>query len=101
MADSVQDWQSTSKTMSFNVQNMIKLDLKLQEPATTNVIKIIPAEQSPFDLELKWTLTSGNDDTTVLFTITAELSMMLKMVASGPLKKLAEQETQNLFSFLG
>ena len=47
-------------------------------------------------MELKWTLLPKDESTAVTFTISADLNMMLKMVASGPLQKLTDHETQTL-----
>ena len=59
-----------------------------------------PSEKPPFDLELKWTLLSNSDQTNVTLTISADLNMMMKMMASGPLQKLADHEVQTLKSLL-
>jgi carbon monoxide dehydrogenase subunit G len=96
MPDTVQDWSSTTDNASFNVQNMLKLSVKIANHSENSEIKIIPAEKPPFDLELKWALSSNNSQTDVIFTIAADLNMMMKMMASGPLQKLADHETQAL-----
>jgi carbon monoxide dehydrogenase subunit G len=100
MPDGVTNWQSTTNDASFTVQNMLKLSLKMGECAANREIKIIPSEKPPFDLELKWALSSNNDQTNVVFTITADLNMMMKMMASGPLQKLADHEVQTLSKIL-
>jgi carbon monoxide dehydrogenase subunit G len=96
MPENILDWTSTYDTASFNVQNMAKLSLKVERRTENSEITIIPAEKPPFDLNLKWTIFSVNNHTDVVFTISADLNMMLKMVASGPLQKLADHETQTL-----
>lgn len=100
MPENVQDWVSTHDTASFNIQNMAKLSLVVESRVQNSEIKIIPSEKPPFNLELKWTLSSNNDHTEILFTIYADLNMMLKMLASGPLQKLADHETNTLVSIL-
>lgn len=100
MPDSITDWQSTYDTASFNIQNMAKLSLKVEERLVNSEIRIIPAEKPPFNMELKWSLSQENNGTAVLFTINADLNMMLKMLASGPLQKLADHETQALVSIM-
>jgi carbon monoxide dehydrogenase subunit G len=100
MPDSVTHWQSTTNDASFTVQNMLKLSLKMGECAENREIKIIPSEKPPFDLELKWALSSNNDQTNVVFTIAADLNMMMKMMASGPLQKLADHQVQTLSKIL-
>ena len=98
--DDISDWTSTIDEASFNIRNMIKLSLKIDERIPAKEIRIIPAEKPPFEMELKWTLTPVENGTEVLFIIAADLNMMMKMVASGPLQKLADDETANLFNLL-
>jgi carbon monoxide dehydrogenase subunit G len=100
MPDSIEDWASTFDTAKFSIQNMAKLSLKIDERIENKEIKISPAEKPPFDLELKWELSTTGTETDVTFTITAELNMMLKMLASGPLQKLADHETSHLILLL-
>lgn len=100
MPDNIQEWASTADEARFSIQNMAKLALKISERVPDELITIIPAEKPPFDLELKWSLSFDNDHTDVVFTIGAELSMMMKMLASGPLQKLADHETQSLLNLL-
>lgn len=100
MPDNIIEWASTTDTANFNVQNMARLSLKVESRLENKEIKIVPAEKPPFDLELKWSLAPVNNNTEVLFTIAADLNMMMKMLASGPLQKLADHETQNLTSIL-
>ncbi|QEC79715.1 SRPBCC family protein [Mucilaginibacter ginsenosidivorax] len=100
MPDSIQEWVSTTDEASFSIPNMAKLSLKIDNRAENQEIVIKPAAKPPFALELKWSLSPNNDQTDVVFTINAELSMMLKMLASGPLQKLADHETQSLKALL-
>ncbi|WP_179413819.1 SRPBCC family protein [Mucilaginibacter sp. E4BP6] len=98
--DDISEWRSTADEASFTIRNMIKLLLKIDERTPNSEIKIIPAEKPPFEMELKWTLTPVENGTEVLFVIAADLNMMMKMVASGPLQKLADDETANLLNLL-
>jgi len=98
MPENITDWVSTYDTASFNVQNMAKLSLKAESRVPDREIRIIPSEKPPFDLELKWELSAANNQTEVTYTIAADLNMMMKMLASGPLQKLADHETQTLDS---
>jgi len=100
MPADISDWSSTVDGASFNIRNMLKLSVKIEGRVPDKEIRIIPAEKPPFDLELKWTLTGNGDNTDVLFTIIADLNMMMKMLASGPLQKLADDETANLRKLL-
>jgi carbon monoxide dehydrogenase subunit G len=96
----ISDWLSTSTEASFTIRSTVKLSLKLGELIPNELITIIPAEKPPFGLEIKWMLFADGDQTDVKLVITADLNMMMKMVASGPLKQLANDETTNLSSIL-
>lgn len=100
MPDSIQEWVSNTDEASFSIPNMAKLSLKIDSRVVNQEVVIKPTAKPPFDLELKWSLSPNNDQTSVVFTINAALSMMLKMLASGPLQKLADHETQSLRSIL-
>ncbi|MDB5145019.1 MAG: hypothetical protein JWQ66_3732 [Mucilaginibacter sp.] len=100
MPDTIQEWVSDTDVASFSIPNMAKLSLKIESRMPNEEIVIVPAAKPPFDLKLKWSLSFNNDHTDVLFTIDAELSMMLRMLASGPLQKLADHETQSLSTIL-
>jgi len=96
MPENISDWISTVDEARFNIQNMASLVLKIEDRIENNEIKIIAIEKPPFYLELKWLLTAVENTTEVTFSISANLSMMMKMLASGPLQKLADHETQSL-----
>ena len=96
MPDNIQNWSSTTDEARFNIPNMGSIALKIENKTVNNQIRIIPSEKPPFALELKWNLITIVNTTTVIFIIAADLSMMMKMLASGPLQKLANHETQSL-----
>ncbi|MES2063767.1 MAG: SRPBCC family protein [Bacteroidota bacterium] len=100
MPDNIVDWTSTTDVASFNIQNITKLSLKIEERVADTLVRIIPAEKPPFDMELKWELSEASGVTQASFTITASLNMMMKMLASGPLQKLVDEETSNLATLL-
>lgn len=100
MPDDIEDWVSTYDEASFGIKNMAKLSLKIESRTENKEIKILPSVKPPFDLELTWQLSSVYGNTNVVFTISAGLNMMMKMLASGPLKKLAAEETQNLAALM-
>ena len=100
MPDTIQDWASTKDEARFGIQNMAKLVLKIEDRIPEQEIRIVAINNPPFALELKWSLSFNNDHTTVVFNIGAELSMMIKMLASTPLQKLTDHETQALLNIL-
>ncbi|MGN8070303.1 SRPBCC family protein [Mucilaginibacter sp. 22184] len=100
MPENIQEWVSTTDEAHFSIQNMAKLSLKIESRIPDQEIIIVPTAKPPFDLKLKWSLSFDNDHTNILFTIDADLNMMMKMLASGPLQKLADHETNSLTEIL-
>ena len=76
------------------------LSIQIQELISGSMVRITAVDKPPFEIELKWELTPVDDSTKVDFTITAALNMMMKMVASGPLQTLADEEIANLAKLL-
>lgn len=93
MPENIQNWTSTFNTAAFTIQNMGGISLKIESRIENSQIIIVPDGKTPFEMELKWELVENGQETAVTFTISAELNMMLKMVASGPLQKLADHQT--------
>lgn len=102
MPENIYNWSSTADEARFTIQNMAKLAIKISSRVENQEIIAVPSEEAPFDLELKWSLKDlGNGTTEAKHTISAELNMMLKMMASGPLQKLADSQTAKLKTILG
>lgn len=96
MPENIYNWTSTKDEARFTIQNMAKLALKIDSKIANQEIVIVPFEDAPIPLNLKWTLTENGNETEAKLTISAELNMMMKMLASGPLQKLADHQTQAL-----
>ncbi|QNL48431.1 SRPBCC family protein [Olivibacter sp. SDN3] len=97
MPENVYNWSSTTDEASFTVQNMTKLSLKIGQRIENKEILFVPVGEAPFDLSLTWKLNMIDATATeAVFTIIADLNMMMKMIASGPLKKLVDFETSKL-----
>jgi len=95
MPENIYNWESTPDTASFAIKNMAKLGVKIASRVENEAIVIIP-DEAPFNLEMKWELSSVNNGTNVRYVISADLNMMMKMLASGPLQKLVDHQTQSL-----
>jgi hypothetical protein len=101
MPENVYNWSSNTDEARFTIQNMSKLALKVSNRTENSSILIIPAEETPFAVELKWSVSDNGDSTTqAVLTISAELNMMMKMLASGPLQKLTDHQTRQLKTIL-
>jgi len=102
MPENIYNWSSTTDEASFTIQNMAKLAIKISSRLPNSEIIAIPTEKPPFDVELKWTVEpNDNGGTIAKHIISADLNMMMKMLASGPLQKLADHQTQKLKEILG
>lgn len=101
MPENIYNWSSTEDEASFTIQNMAKLAIKITSRIENKEIIAVPTEKAPFDLELKWTVAdNGSGGTTASHIISADLNMMMKMLAAGPLKKLADHQTERLTEIL-
>jgi carbon monoxide dehydrogenase subunit G len=101
MPENIYNWSSTEDEASFTIQNMAKLAIKISSRVENKELIAVPTEKAPFDLELKWTVAdNGKGGTIASHIISADLNMMMKMLASGPLQKLADHQTERLAEIL-
>ena len=101
MPENIYNWSSSKDEARFTIQNMAKLALKVENRVPNQKITIIPAEEAPIALNLEWSLLDINNQTQATLTISAELNMMMKMLASGPLQKLTDFQVNTLQNKLG
>jgi hypothetical protein len=100
MPENIYNWSSTVDEARFTIQNMAKLALKVSSRSENQEINIIPAEEAPFAIEMKWTTEKVGDETTAKLVVSAALNMMMKMLASGPLQKLVDHQTTALLKIM-
>jgi hypothetical protein len=101
MPENIYNWSSTVDEASFTIQNMAKLAIKITSRIENKELIAIPTEKAPFEIELKWTVEDNGDGTTTAkHVISADLNMMMKMLAAGPLQKLADHQTERLSEIL-
>jgi carbon monoxide dehydrogenase subunit G len=96
MPENIYNWSSTTDEAKFTIQNIAKLSLKVSVRIPNEQIIILPLEEAPFAIEMKWTVIQIGSETLATLIVSAELNMMLKMLASGPLKKLVDHQTAAL-----
>ncbi|HUH18685.1 SRPBCC family protein [Albibacterium sp.] len=94
--DNVYDWSSTKDEANFTIKNMSKLALKVKARKENSEIRFVPESETPFDISLNWILEPKDGKTEVKLQLNAELNMMMKMMASGPLQKLIDFQTKRL-----
>ncbi len=102
MPENIYNWSSTTDEARFTIQNMAKLALKVEGRSENQFIKLVPSEKAPFEVTLRWELQVVADTVTkATFIIDADLNMMMKMIASGPLQKLVDFQVNKLKEKLG
>jgi len=98
--ENIYNWSSTEDEASFTIKNMAKLSLKIEERKENVHIKFVPVGETLFEVSLIWLVEPADSGTTVKLELNADLNMMMKMVASGPLQKLVDFQTQRLIEVL-
>ena len=95
--ENIYNWLSTKDEASFTIQNMAKLALKIDKRIPNTEISLLPKGDVPFDVSISWTMKALDaNKTEVRLILKAELNMMLKMIASGPLQKLVDFQVSKL-----
>lgn len=97
MPDNVYNWSSTKSEAHMTIKNMAKLSLVIAKSEADKYIEILPTNELPFSIKLSWTLEVITEEVSnVRFCIDADLNMMMKLVASGPLQKLVDYQVEKL-----
>ena len=101
MPDNIYNWTSTADEATFTIQNMAKLSIKIASRVENKELIAVPSEEAPFAIEMKWIVEDNGDGTTTAkHILSADLNMMMKMLASGPLQKLVDHQTARLTEIL-
>lgn len=102
MPPNIYNWTSTEDEANFTIQNMAKLSLKISNKVENQELTALPVEKVPFDIELKWTVAPTNESGTLAkLMISADLNPMMKMIATSPLQKLVNHQTEKLKEVMG
>jgi len=56
MPENIYNWSSSKDEAKFTIQNMAKLSLKVSARTPNEQIIILPTEDAPFAIEMKWTV---------------------------------------------
>lgn len=101
MPENIYNWSSTRDEARFTIQNMAKLALKVAQREENKSVVFVPSEKAPFDVTLRWELSAADEEgTKAVLRIEADLNMMMKMLASGPLQKLVDHQVAKLAEIL-
>ena len=97
MPENIYNWSSTRDEARFTIQNMAKLALKVENRVPDQEVLFVPSEKAPFDVSMRWKIeATGAESSRATLVIEADLNMMMKMLASGPLQKLVDHQVSRL-----
>jgi carbon monoxide dehydrogenase subunit G len=89
MPGQVINWKSTDKSCSFDIKGMAHINLERAETIPGKLIHIISGPDNPINIEFRCNLEGkGDTQTSAWIELTADLSPMLKLMASGPMQNL-------------
>lgn len=100
MPEGISDWSSDNDSALFTFQGMARLSMKISDRQENQSVLIVPNQQVPFPIQMEWNLSAEGAGTRVHLKLSAELNMMMKMMASAPLNKLVNAQTEKLQGLL-
>jgi hypothetical protein len=97
MPEQVVNWKSDIVSCSFDIKGMAHINLVLGELTENKKVTVLSGPDNPIDLQILYEITeTAGDSCTAMVTLTAELSMMLQMLASTPLQNLVNIMAEKL-----
>jgi len=91
MPEQVVNWKSEKSSCSFDIKGMAHISLLLGERIENKLVTVDSGPDNPIELQLLFHLVEKTPETCeCTVTLHAELSMMLQMMASGPLQNLVD-----------
>ncbi|MBK6346206.1 MAG: SRPBCC family protein [Bacteroidales bacterium] len=97
MPPQVSEWHSDGDSCSFNIQNMATLGMRYKEKVPVKHIYIQSEGKVPFDFDLQCFIGKVDELSCIArLEFNADLSPMLKMIASKPLENFINILAQKL-----
>jgi hypothetical protein len=100
MPDEVTDWTGSINDATFEIKNMAKLTINVVSRTENTEILIATVEPSRIKLEMRWAISLINGETIVNLALSAQLSPLLKIMASSAFQKLVNHQTTTLQNIL-
>lgn len=89
MPDQVINWKSTRNDIEFDIKGMAHISLFKSAEVPGKSVTLASGPDNPIELQLKGIIDEKNENLSqVTLELTANLSPMLKMMASAPLQNL-------------
>jgi len=97
MPPQIVDWQCTTDSCSFTIQNMATLAMRIKERTEPNKLIIASETPSPFPFELICELEEVTENSCrSTIRLHAEMNMMLAMMAKNPLQNFVNLLNEQL-----
>lgn len=97
MPEQVINWQSSEDRCSFDIKGMAHISLQRDEGIENRLVRIKSGPDNPIDLEFRLNFEKEeNSRCTAWVELTAELSPMLQLPASGPMQNLVNIMAEKL-----
>ncbi len=89
MPEQVINWKSDGASCSFDIKGMAHIDLLIGKKEEDRLIVIDSGPKNPINIQLEFAIEKeGEENSSCVISLHAELSMMLQMMASTPLQNL-------------
>jgi len=99
MPEQIINWQSTEDSCAFDIKGMAHITLNRSEAIPEKLVKIVSGPETPIELEIRGNFEAVTDKSCKAWIeLLADLSPMLKLMASSPLQNLVNIMAEKLKS---
>jgi carbon monoxide dehydrogenase subunit G len=99
MPDQLQSWESEGDYCRFIIKGLPRLDMKVGQKIENKSITLLSGEESPVEFSLHCQINEEKKNSEAIISLDADLSHMLKMLASGPLQNLVNIMVEKLEAY--
>lgn len=96
MPDRVTEFDAGEDEARLRIEGLGKFSMRRGNCMPDSLIELIPEGSLPFSFTMRWELQETDANTRVLGIIDADLNMMLKMLAQGPLREFINTQAHRI-----
>ncbi|MBK9291240.1 MAG: SRPBCC family protein [Bacteroidetes bacterium] len=91
MPEQIVNWQADDTHCSFTIKGMTSLKLRVDEKNPSRLMRLVPDGKSPVEFELLFYVKpAGDQASSVMVEVEADLNPMLALMARRPLQNLVD-----------
>lgn len=94
----VQNVQADEDNLSFTVQGMGSMTLRVSQRISYSLVQLVPAGKTPFPFVLSVKIAGLGNNCRVMYEIDAEMNPFMKMMAQRPLQNLLNMMAEKTVS---